>query len=308
MARIRSIAPEACESRTLAQLTDFEERAWWRLLTHMDDQGRGKDDALLLCSKAFAVMRNVDEDMVEDALKTYARLRLIVRYEVDGQRYIQVRSWPKHQHPKEPGKVRIPPPPGWHIVDREWVECDPSEPTNNPDPAQSCPNPGPDPTQGEADPGSLELGVGSWELGDGNLSTSRPHGSSPALSTGPPTTTTTEDRHPEALAACQLLAVRALELRRAERPDDAPPPGVRTERWLRAATTDQLTTIGDQAQALAAAGLDAPAIAAQLARPPNGHAPPHLAIVPKPVYCDSCGTLGHPTAACPTFPDLEAHP
>lgn len=37
----------------------------------------------------------------------------------------------------------------------------------------------------------------------------------------------------------------------------------------------------------------------RLGRTPDGPAPPH---------CDRCGTLGHPTAACPDFPDLEAHP
>lgn len=189
MARIRSISPEACESRTLAQLDDFEERCWWRLLPHMDDYGRAKDDALLLCSKAFAVMRGVTEEQVESALQHFAELRLVVRFEARGQRWLQVRSWPRHQSPTNPGKARTPEPPGWHIdKDRkEWVPDDaqpptppsepPSEATTNghapPEPhialCESSVSPTGDVPASAHSPGVLDIGSRKLEVGDRKL-------------------------------------------------------------------------------------------------------------------------------------------
>lgn len=111
------------------------------------------------------------------------------------------------------------------------------------------------------------------------LSTSPRHGSPPASSTGPLGTTTTGDRHPEAVAACQLLAEQALERRRAEVGDGEPPPGIRTERWLTVTAEDHWAAVGPQLQALATAGDRADAIVAKLAHPAAGPAPPQLAVV-----------------------------
>lgn len=135
------------------------------------------------------------------------------------------------------------------------------------------------------------------------LPTSPLHGSAAWLSTGDETTTTDQGIEATARAACRNLAHVDL----ARRPPHLEPVG-NVAAWLDTATEARLEIDGDRARTLAAAGLGPGDIAAQLAHPANGHASPHLALVPKPVHCDACGLPGHPTDRCTTFPPEEAHP
>lgn len=302
MARIRSISPEACESRTLAELSDFEERVWWRILPHMDDQGRSKDDALLLRSKAFAVMAEVSEAMIEAALTTFSRKRLVIRYEVREQRYLQVRSWPRFQSPNNPSKARIPEPPGWHIdLDlREWVQDEPpsSHPNTNGEHRSYA-----DPTvvlpEAYAEAGSRELGSRKLEVGVRNSSSSRSDSGTRAAT--PPVDNPDDDD------ADTIRATQALELLAQQRADQAAVNGqlrVRTQRGWRnlrkGILRDLQAELGQQALNLARTGGDPQRIAHQLDTADNAplatvhaiHAPPPPP-VPRCADCEMPLAAGH---------------
>lgn len=100
MARIRYLKPEFWEDREIAKLS-FEERLCFQgLWNFADKEGRLRDDPEWLKIKIFPY----DEVDVEGFLN---RLTLnkktgkpfIQRYEIDGQRFIQILEWEKHQKP-----------------------------------------------------------------------------------------------------------------------------------------------------------------------------------------------------------------
>lgn len=106
-------------------------------------------------------------------------------------------------------------------------------------------------------------------------------------------TTTTENRHPEALAACRILAEQDLSVRRTERPDGAPPADdpARCVSWLVKGVERRWQRHGGQAQALAAEGLDAATIAARL----TGQPPALTVVRPLPPTFQAPGIEPDPT-------------
>jgi hypothetical protein len=111
MARIRSIHPDACDSEKLCLLSDAAERTYWRLLTQADDEGRGKDGAVLLASKLYAADPSKTPDLVDIALDELADAGFLIRYEVDGKRYFQIHDFRDWQNPRHPTPSKLPAPP-----------------------------------------------------------------------------------------------------------------------------------------------------------------------------------------------------
>lgn len=113
MPRIRSIHPEICESEQLADVSARAERTYTRLWTHLDDEGRGRDRPKLLAAKLFPYHDDMDGRAVDEDLDALAAAGLLVRYEVDGVRYLAVRgAWDRWQQPSAPRPSAFPPPPG----------------------------------------------------------------------------------------------------------------------------------------------------------------------------------------------------
>ena len=110
MARIRSVKPEICESETIARLSAEVERTFVRLWTHLDDHGRAKDNPHLIVAALFPLLAEVTVEVVDQHLDVLAGEGLIVRYVVDGTRYLACPSWAEHQHPQKPRPSKIPPP------------------------------------------------------------------------------------------------------------------------------------------------------------------------------------------------------
>jgi hypothetical protein len=106
--RIRSIYPEACRSRKLAALTPAAERCWWRLQCFLDDEGRSEDEPDAFASVLFQVM-NVTPGMVDTWLWEMTEVGLIVRYETQNRRFLEVTRWNDFQHPRKPTPSHIPP-------------------------------------------------------------------------------------------------------------------------------------------------------------------------------------------------------
>lgn len=110
MARIRSVKPELCESETMAALPAEVERTFVRLWTHCDDEGRCKDNPQLLKSALFPLHDDVTRADVDRHLWALSDAGCIVRYAVDGARFLAVPSWKNHQHPQKPRKSSLPAP------------------------------------------------------------------------------------------------------------------------------------------------------------------------------------------------------
>lgn len=111
MARIRSIHPSACTSEKLAKTSGDEERCYWRLQTHCDDEGRAEDHPRLIWAALFPLNEDVGPQDVDKWLQGLHDLGLICRYEVDGRRYLCVVGWAEKQSPRHPSPSKFPAPP-----------------------------------------------------------------------------------------------------------------------------------------------------------------------------------------------------
>lgn len=95
MARIRSIKPEFFDDEDIARLTAFARLCFQGLWCHADRAGRIEDRPERLKVRIFPY----DKVNIDTLLDELASGRFIIRYVVDGKRYIQVRSFLKHQRP-----------------------------------------------------------------------------------------------------------------------------------------------------------------------------------------------------------------
>lgn len=93
----RIIKESACMSETLNQLSDFEERFWWRLTVNCDDYGRFDARPAILKSRLFPLMGGKTHKDMQKALTALASVGLVKLYEVDGRPFLQVVKWEKHQ-------------------------------------------------------------------------------------------------------------------------------------------------------------------------------------------------------------------
>lgn len=110
MARIRSIHPSVCKSRTFAGLPARLERTFFRLLTYCDDAGRGDADPRLIKCELYPLDDGMTVGEVEADLSGLATVGLLEIYEVGDRSYIQVTAWDTHQKPQKPRTSTIPPP------------------------------------------------------------------------------------------------------------------------------------------------------------------------------------------------------
>ncbi len=110
MARIRSIKPGFFTSEDVSELPLRARLTWIGLWTHCDDQGRAKDNVKLIKAAVWP-LDDVSLREVEDDLATLAAHGRIVRYEVDGRRYLVVVNWHDHQKPNRPTPSKLPAPP-----------------------------------------------------------------------------------------------------------------------------------------------------------------------------------------------------
>lgn len=115
MPRIRTIKPSFFQSDDVSALPLRARLTWIGLWTHCDDAGRTKDHARLI-KAAIWPLDNVSLADVEEDLVTLAGHGRIVRYEVDGQRYLEITNWSEHQAINRPTPSKIPPPTNGHVV------------------------------------------------------------------------------------------------------------------------------------------------------------------------------------------------
>jgi hypothetical protein len=108
--RIRSIKPEFWRSDTVARLTRDERLLFIGLWSYVDDNGVGIDDYRLITADLFPLDEDQKEtrDYVQSSLSSLSRESLIVRYEVDGRRFLHISTWKRHQRVVNPNLPRFP--------------------------------------------------------------------------------------------------------------------------------------------------------------------------------------------------------
>jgi hypothetical protein len=107
MARARNIKPGFFKNEDLAECSPWARLCFIGLWMLADRAGRLEDRAKRFKAELFAY----DSVDVEPLLKELARYGFIVRYEVDGRRFIQVSKFHEHQSPHYTEKESVIPPP-----------------------------------------------------------------------------------------------------------------------------------------------------------------------------------------------------
>lgn len=110
MARIRTIKPDFFKSDDVSPLPMRARLTWIGLWTHCDDHGRYKDNTRLIKGDIWS-LDDVTLRDIEDDLAVLADHGRIVRYVVDGKRYLAVVNWHAHQAINRPSKAKHPAPP-----------------------------------------------------------------------------------------------------------------------------------------------------------------------------------------------------
>lgn len=125
MPRIRSIKPEFFKSETIDNLSLSAQRTFIGLWCYCDDEGRGKDDARLVKAEVWPLSETHPPKKVERDLAEIEEAGLIIRYEVDEVRYLQVKNWSEHQKVSHPRASIFPSVPDGYVKPPEDVRKSP---------------------------------------------------------------------------------------------------------------------------------------------------------------------------------------
>ena len=87
-------------SKSINAMSDFQFRLWAYLITYVDDFGRGSAEPDILKGFVFPRRKCVTEASIKAALTDLANMGLIHLYVVDGDSYLCLRNWEKHQKPR----------------------------------------------------------------------------------------------------------------------------------------------------------------------------------------------------------------
>lgn len=111
MARIRTIKPDFFQSEDNVALSYRARLTWIGLWTYVDDDGRCKDNARLIKGHVWPLEDEVTAKEVEKDLTELSSTNRILRYEVNGERFLEIRKWRDHQRIAKPTRSKLPAPP-----------------------------------------------------------------------------------------------------------------------------------------------------------------------------------------------------
>lgn len=107
MARIRSIKPEFPQSETVGRLSRDARLLFIQLWTIVDDAGRARAPSRMLASLLYPY----DDDapgLIDGWLTELENAECIRRYEVDGNKYLDIPKWLIHQKIDRPSVSKLP--------------------------------------------------------------------------------------------------------------------------------------------------------------------------------------------------------
>ena len=94
----RLIKESICTSQNLNELSPEEEIFFYRLIVNCDDYGRMDARPAILRARLFPLrIDNIKEDHINQWLQSLVKYELLDIYEVNEQRYLQVKTWENHQ-------------------------------------------------------------------------------------------------------------------------------------------------------------------------------------------------------------------
>lgn len=120
MARSRNIKPGFFTNEDLVEL-DFATRLLFAGLWTIADKAGRLEDRPRKIKMAIFPADNVDVDVMLDELNGYG---FILRYEINGEKYVQVQAWSKHQNPHHTEKASIIPGPNGDLTVKDALEHD----------------------------------------------------------------------------------------------------------------------------------------------------------------------------------------
>jgi len=115
MAKGRIINKCIWKSEKLVQLDPRQRLLWIGLITTADDQGRGRAHPGLVRSEIFP-LEDVEWGVIEDSMRLFAEMEMIILYEADDKQLYQILNWWNEQYQ---GALRwawpseYPAPPNW---------------------------------------------------------------------------------------------------------------------------------------------------------------------------------------------------
>lgn len=110
MARKRMLSPEIWESESFSSLSDTAKIVFISLISHADDEGRGKANAGFVKSMTFPYDEGKRITDITKALNEIAQLMSVRFYKCDGSEYYCLTKWSVWQKIDKPSKSKIPPP------------------------------------------------------------------------------------------------------------------------------------------------------------------------------------------------------
>jgi hypothetical protein len=108
---IRSIKADLCDDEILGSCSRDARFLFVALITRVDDHGRFRANPSLLRSRIYPYDDDVTGAMVSAWLAELADKDRVRLYEADGQQYLVIPRWPKHQRIDNAARSEIPPPP-----------------------------------------------------------------------------------------------------------------------------------------------------------------------------------------------------
>jgi len=118
MARIRTIKPEFPQSESIGRLTRDGRLCFILLWTLADDSGRLRGNSRMLASLLYPYDDDAKQHM-DGWIAELERQECVVRYQVDGETFIEICNWLKHQKIDKPSPSKIPSIPGGFARIRE---------------------------------------------------------------------------------------------------------------------------------------------------------------------------------------------
>lgn len=107
MARIRTIKPEFVESESIGKLSRDARLLFVLLWTFVDDAGRARASSRLLASRLYPYDEDAP-DLLDDWLGELEEGGHVRRYEVEGDMYLDIPKWLKHQKIDHASLSRLP--------------------------------------------------------------------------------------------------------------------------------------------------------------------------------------------------------
>lgn len=108
---IRSIKADLCDDETLGECSRDARYLFVGLITRVDDHGRFRANPALLRSRIYPYDQDVTNADVARWVAELVKKGRIETYLVDGQQYLVLTRWGKHQRIDNAAKSELPPPP-----------------------------------------------------------------------------------------------------------------------------------------------------------------------------------------------------